>query len=256
MADQQLSARKSSCWDSSPERLPPPDLSSKELALSYGPDSPGMPDLNPRAVEIFNASNGPALPANTETADGQVNFVLCHSISSDANLDNSCQGLPANQIAGSCDKTHLPTISRFIDSPLPDESEGYEVPDPDVLWLGNVGQMFSNVGEFLYRNLFQYSTASLKAVPPNPGTSQIDKIDTTPQLNDITVTVNSARFINAPNLVTFNEIASFVAGQAGAIGHNHTTVGKKDVGVFVLNSLVSCGRPTLTSECSQIYLTR
>lgn len=196
----------------------------------FAPKSLGMPELTPEAVENFNR-NGRELPVVTVvpltlvTGDSQMftrqqkNKVFYYSISADANIDNSCEGLAS----GPCDKNHLPTITPFVASfgnpGLPDESEGYESPDPDA---GSIATGL-NASQYLYRNLYQYRTAVLQPVPGLSFVRQIVSKPTDPQLNDFQVTVTSARYTG------FTEIG------ASPLKHNHTTVGKKDVGVIVLS---------------------
>jgi hypothetical protein len=169
-------------------------------------------------VKEFNGKNH--LPTAT-TVLGRKNKIYYYETWGDANLDGSCQGLSAGQ---PCDLNHLPTISRAGDSPLPDESVGYEPPDPDVSpWV----QVFPfNGPQMLYRNVFQYRTVVPEIVGFTTNLKpfyRLFNVQDVPHVNDFNVTDESARY------PSFVEIGNFK--------HNHTTIGTKDVADLVLSRI-------------------
>ncbi len=186
------------------------------------PASPGMPELTVAAVYRFNQEN--RLPSST-TVGGQRNKVWKYSVSSDANIDNSCEHMANNGGAQVCDSAHRPTITQSPSNP--DESEGYEYPDPDV-------SRYSPflVGQKLYRQMFRYWIAELDRCGPFGIQSCIHLIHVSDNLNDFQVTLESARYPG------FIEISSSK--------HNHTTVGQNtaaqpgqpDTSLVVLQKIV------------------
>jgi hypothetical protein len=185
-------------------------------------------DLTADAVGTFNSTNH--LPSKT-TVFGQSNKIYYYETWGDANLDGSCRGLSAGQ---PCDSNHLPTISKASDSPIPDESIGYEYPDPEFsIWSVPV-----RFGEILYRQVFLYKTVTRKVTgyginpacpmlpfyvcPIKPIYGLVNEPDL-PQLNDFAVTQKSALYEN------FIEIGHFK--------HNHTMMGLRDVADLIFSKI-------------------
>jgi hypothetical protein len=199
------------------------------LMAHYAPDSPGSPDLTTTNVEAFNSGN--ILPFMINGLNKSITYM---SISADANIDGSCVSG-----GGPCTPLNLPTITAYNTPGAPDESEGYEFPDPDVPTV----VAFYNTGQKLYRQMFLFDTVTLTSC----GTSVVPKTfgktfrclgnhvnANGGQLNDFNVTLTSARYNPPPPNPSFVEIKSF----QGTSGHNHTTVGKPDVAQVVLNGIL------------------
>jgi hypothetical protein len=197
---------------------------------TMAPYSPGTPDLTTWTTAAFNSSNH--LP-NSTTVGGFSRPIGYFSISADANLDGSC-------VNGTvpCYSTNLPTITPYASAPpAPDESEGYEWPDPDIvnLFQSMTAALQVNTGQMMYRDMFRFKTVTL--VKCNLGLQyclkNVDADGT--QLNDFNVTVQSARYTPPPPNVGFTELTS--------LKHNHTTIGKSitltDAPVVVLGNLLA-----------------
>ena len=188
-------------------------LTLEEYAINkLAPNSRMTEDLTPDQVEFFNKTSKD-LPKST-VVNGRKNTTFYFSVSADANLDDSCQGLAPGS---PCDPNHLPTITAYPGRP--DESEGYEYPAPEIAWYNVL-----NVGQKLYRQMYSFRNAGLVISGYTTDLKPVRRIvsvPTTPQLNDFNVTVTSARY---PGFV---EIGSFK--------HNHTMVGLQDVSTAILN---------------------
>lgn len=189
-----------------------------------------VPDLTTSYMQVFNAQNDPLLlKLDVRSTDGRRNKVYYNAFYADANLDGSCE----NNGTPYCDFSHLPTINYygFFGDPGPDESEGYELPDPDykknvVVWLGS----HVNVGQYMYRNLFLYLRAGVVCSYGLVGgpcvTSIIKNYDnTTPQLNDFNVTEKSAQ--HPPGFKTI-----------GGFFYNHTRLNNDYAGQAVLQTII------------------
>jgi hypothetical protein len=178
----------------------------------------------------FNAENEKLL-FGSKYQDGRVNKVYYNSIYGDANVDQSCD----DPLKKPCDFVNLPTISHY-GMLSPDESEGYELPDPDYkknafVWVGS----HLNAGEYMYRGMFQYHRAELICSSGYiGGPCIIQTLKTynsdTPQLNDFNVTEESARQLALGRDPKFKTIGGFRS--------NHTRLNNDVVGLFVLQTII------------------
>jgi pimeloyl-ACP methyl ester carboxylesterase len=177
-----------------------------------------------------------------------------YAFGTDANANDSCASGPSNgpipvntppPSVSPCSISNLPTITDFQQSATvlnpPDESIGYEPPDPDV--PSNIGEYLLGVGQSLYRKLFRYDEFRLQpctALPPD-----YHFITRRPLCAVYFPSADSARNLNDFNVLKRSQMpdpSQYQFLTLDARRANHTTTGRRTHGEIVREKIFEIER--------------
>ena len=203
-----------------------------------------MPDLRVSNATVFSLRPDPQELSIVVGSVRVAHKVAYQAIWADANLNDSCTPGPnvnSPAVTGphpgtaSCGLSSEPTISQLSDAGAPDESIGYELPDPDVqVWFLTDTRIDKlRVGETAYRLVFKNDRIVRGRCNQNSASTTqciVYGSAAIPNLNDFSVSKSSA----LPRDL-YTRLERFT--DLGGVRANHTTVGRAATGITVLNSI-------------------
>ncbi len=198
--------------------------------------SPLIPDMRVAAATAYSLAGDPPSLSIAVGVTRVRHKVAYQAIWADANINDSCASGPAfigapgligeHPGTTSCSFANLPTISNVSDVGAPDESVGYQAPDPDIDIATIPNGVINNwrVANTPYELIFRNDAIESGPCAIDPTKRcLVFVLARPPNLNDFNVSKKSAVTAGFDNL--------------GGLRANHTTVGRAETGQKVLAAI-------------------